>query len=315
MRLSPPDAHPPWLRPLCLAACIIAGALPAWADGSASETVFTYRGADSARDNRNQYQVEALRLALEKTRKTFGPYRLVASPAMAGPRALAMLNNNQLPNFFVELSYDEAHLEASNVAYIPFPVDRGIVGYRVCFASPQTKALLAKTQNLDGLRAFRYGLGTGWADVKIFRHNGFQVVEGVSYEGLFQMLSMKRFDLFCRGANEIREEWEAHRDVPGLDYDETLSIAYALPRFYFYNKGNRAAAERVDKGLQLAFQDGSLQALWRKHYRASLDFVKLKERRIFWLENPLIKGLDTEAYRKFLYDPLTETDLDRKTRK
>ena len=273
------------------------------------ETVFTYRGAESALDTRYLYQADALRLALEKTRKTHGAYRLEPSPAMITPRAVVALQKNQFPNFFVEISYDEGHMASGELSFIPFPVDRGIVGYRVCFASEETKGRLARAQSLEDLRSFKMGLGSGWADAKIFRHNGFQVVEGPNYEGLFQMLTLKRFDLFCRGANEIREEWEAHRNIPGLDYDQSISIAYPLPRFFFVNKANAQASARVEKGLMLAYQDGSLQALWRKYFRNSLEFVKLKERRIFWLENPLVKGLDFN-YRKYFYDPLNDNERD-----
>lgn len=282
-------------------------ALSGWSCSAiGSETVFTYRSGESEHDSRYRYQAEALRLALEKTRGTYGPYRLEASPAMVAPRVLIALNKNQFPNFFAELSYDEVHLESGNLMHIPFPVDRGIVGYRVCFAHEDAKERLSRARTLEDLRSFRMGLGTGWADVKVLRHSGFNVVEGPNYEGLFQMLALKRFDLFCRGTNEIREEWEAHRNVPGLSVETTFAIAYPLPRFFYTHKSNARAAQRVEKGLLLAYQDGSLQALWHKHYRSSLEFARLKERRFFWLENPLVKTLDP-SYRKYNYDPLTDT--------
>ena len=59
----------------------------------------------------------------------------------------------------------------------------------------------------------------------------FKVVEVSRYESLFRMVAINRFDLFCRGTNELLEEFNAHRDIPDLTYDEAISIAYPMPRF------------------------------------------------------------------------------------
>lgn len=272
---------------------------------AATETVFTYRAPESERDTRYQYDTAVLKLALEKTVSKYGAFRLQASPPMNFARAISALQQNTYPNFFIKLSYEDELVHAGKATYARFPVDLGIVGYRVCFANEDSKRRVANAKSLDDLRKLTMGQGQGWADVTILRSNGFQVVEVSAYESLFRMVALGRFDLLCRGTNELLEELESHKDIAGLTYDEAISIAYPLPRFFFTHAANQQAAERIEEGLLLAYKDGSLQKEWIKNYRRSIDFVRLEKRRIFWIDNPLLKNLNFN-YRQYFFDPLSE---------
>lgn len=273
-------------------------------------TVFTYRSAESVVDARYAYDTAVLRLALDKTVGRYGPYQMVPSPVMNFSRAIQSLARNAYPNYFVKMSYEPRFVHELGLSFARYPVDRGIVGYRVCFTNPAAKARLAEARTLEDLRAFTIGQGGGWTDIPILRHNGFQVVEFPSYESLFMMVANRRFDLFCRGTNELLEEYQGHRDIAGLVYDESFSLAYPLPRFFFTHHSNALAVQRVQEGLLMAHGDGSLQALWRSHYAPSIDFVALHRRRIFWLDNPLLGPLDFD-YRQYFYDPLRDEAAGR----
>lgn len=264
-------------------------------------TVFTYRQPESKRDVRYEYDNSLLKLALEKTVQTDGPYKLVPSPIMNYARAHEFLKNNTLPNLFIKLSY-ESVFEEKGLSYVSFPVDLGIVGYRVCFANTDTVAELAKVSSLTELQRYTHGQGIGWSDVKILEHNGFSVTEIVKYENLFSMVANRRFDLFCRGANELQEELKAHQDIENLSYDKSLTIYYPLPRFFYTNAANRDALDRVQRGLKRAYEDGTLEELWKQQYGKSIEFVKLENRKVFSLENPLIKNLKDD-YQQFFYQP------------
>jgi len=263
----------------------------------------TVRGPEGPGDTRYDYDTGVLRLALEKTRAKHGGYRIATAPPMNFSRAIASASTNAYPNFFIKLSYEARYVDALNMDYVRFPVDLGIVGYRVCFTHPDLKAELAKATTLDALRRFTHGQGRDWADVSILRGNGFSVVEIDQYESLFRMVAARRFDLFCRGTNELLDEYNAHKDLPGLSYDESFSIAYPLPRFFYTHKRNTAAIARIQEGIRLAHKDGSLQVLWREKYGDSVDLVRLEGRRIFWIENPLLKDVDFD-YRQYFFDPL-----------
>lgn len=287
-----------------LTACL-GVALPVLAGEREAPLEITVRGPESAGDSRYDYDAGVLRLALEKTRAKYGAYRISVAPGMNFSRAIASVRANEYPNYFIKLSYESRHSDVFEMDYVRFPVDLGIVGYRVCFVHPDLKPELAKVTRVDELRRYSFGQGRDWADVQILHSNGFNVVEVDTYESLFQMVSRRRFDLFCRGTNELLEEYKAHESLPGLAYDESLSIAYPLPRFFYTHRRNHAAIARIQEGILMAHQDGSLQELWRQKYKESIGFVRLDRRRVFWLENPLLKGVDFD-YRKYFFDPLVQ---------
>lgn len=268
---------------------------------SNQETVFTYRAAESESDARYDYDTSLLRLALENTVDSDGPYRLVPSPEMNYARAKVFVENNKLPNFFIKLSYEPEH-EKRNMSYVPFPVDLGIVGYRVCFAHPAIVEELSGVETLQDLQKFTHGQGNGWSDIEILRHNGFDVTRVAQYESLFAMVATRRFDLFCRGANELREEFSTHQHIQNLSYDKSFTIAYPLPRFFYTNSANTKALDRIHRGTLEAYKNGSLHELWRKHYQASIDFAQLGKRKTFPIENPFVKKLDFD-YSQFFFRP------------
>lgn len=264
-------------------------------------TIFTYRAPESQTDLRYNYDNKLLKLALEKTVETDGPYLLVPSPIMNYARAQAYVKSNSLPNLILKLSYDP-DFENRDMGFVPFPVDLGIVGYRVCFAHPEISKALSQVDSLEDLRGFSHGQGTGWSDVDILRHNGFNAIEIPNYESLFNMVALRRFDLFCRGANELLDEMKTHQHIQNLSYDKSMILFYPFPRFFYTNAANSSALERIQRGLEKSYEDGSLQSLWRQHYKASIDFVELDQRRVFTLENPLVEHLDFD-YQKYFYNP------------
>lgn len=265
---------------------------------------FTYISPESERDPRTTYDRELLRLALDKTRSTHGDYRLSPAPVMTKARARLSMSNNSFPNLFVMESYSRS-LEQFGVIHTRFPIHLGIVSYRVCFVSPQQQAAVAKVTDLKGLSQFTFGQGKGWLDVEILRHAGLNVTEVDSYENLFKMVARGRFDLLCRGVNELRSELLNHWELEGLKVDESLLIYYPLPRAFYTNKQNHEALQRIEQGLALAWQDGSLQALWRKSFGQAISFAKLQKRQLIRLDNPFLTGIDFE-YRPYFYNPQTD---------
>lgn len=262
--------------------------------------VFTCRVPESKNDLRYEYDTKLLKLALDSTVETDGPYELAAGPIMNYSRAHEHLQGNTLENFVIKLSY-EPRFEELGLAFVPFPVDLGIVGYRVCFAHPEVVKKIKMVDTIDALRKFTHGQGLGWSDVKILRHNGFEVVEVPTYESLFSMVTARRFDLFCRGANELFDEYREHPKLVNLSYDKSVALFYPLPRFFYMNKANTQALDRINRGLQIAYQNGTLRQLWQEEYGKSVSFVKLSQRKVFKLENPLVRDLDV-PYEQYFYN-------------
>ena len=278
---------------------IVGGAVATASEQKAqAPTIFTYRSAESDLDARYDYDLSLLTLALDKTVKQYGPYTLEPSGGMNFARAIHLVETNQKPNFFIKLSYEKQF--SSNLVHTSIPIDLGIVGYRVCFISPQADKRLSSKPSLAELKRLLHGQGKGWADVKILESNGFQVFENSSYEGLFLMVANNRVDLFCRGVNELYDEFHAHKSIPGLQYDKRFVLYYPLPRFFYTHRDNIEALERISLGLSLAFEDGSLQKLWRSAYQTSIEFSQLSQRELIPLENPTLEALEP-GYQDYFY--------------
>jgi hypothetical protein len=274
---------------------------PSWA---MAEFVVSHRSPFTEGDKHHIYSTELLRLALEKTRKEYGDFRMQAIPPRNYARALKAAVDDTYPNLMIETSYEQALTHHAKLDYINFPMDLGVLGYRVCFVNPKLKASGTKIETLEQLRQYTFAHGVGWADTTIFRHNNLKVQEIDNYDGIFLMVISGRIDFFCRGVNEILGEIEQFSNLKDLTIDEQFLLVYPLPRFFYFNSKNTLAKERIALGLQRAYADGSLQSLWKANFQPSLALVSLDKRKVIQLENPLVKDLDVSFVADFI--PLLE---------
>ncbi len=250
------------------------------------------------------HEVEVLKLALDKTLPEFGPYELRGIPPMNRARTLVALSHNVYPNLILQMSYEDELAEQEKLGFIPFPLDRGVLSYRLCFMRDSLSATARSITHLDQFKGYHFGIGIGWADGKILRHNGLQVIESNSVVSLFRMTKAGRIDFFCRGASEFFYEQQDPNSL-GLTSDTHLALYYPLPKFFFAHKDSQVALNRVQKGLEIAYQDGSFNKLWSKRHLNTLERAKLQQRNLIRLENPLIKHL-SRGYEIYLYDPINQ---------
>lgn len=261
--------------------------------------VFTLRSPEGQFDTRYNFDNELLELALKATEAEYGAYTLHYSQSMNFSRAIKISMSNQLENFFFKNSYEKSFID-SGLVPVYFPVDLGIVGKRICFVNSAVKEKFSKVKNLEELKSFVHGQGQDWSDVKILRHNKIKVQEYPTYDALFSAVAVGRVDLFCRGANEIKSEFEKYKTIiKDLIVDEHVVINYDLPRFFYTHKNNTFAKQRVEKGLKIIFENGQYEKLWQKEYRASVEFSKFSKRSFINLENPLIKNLEFDYLKYF----------------
>lgn len=266
-----------------------------------SETLVVSHNFSPEKQRENPgYEYSLLVLSLEKTREKYGSYRLnPVRDDMSRARSISKMKTNSYKNFIRSFSYNKTLGSDNTLSYIPFPAYLGVLSYRVCFTSSEVKKRLETVEKKDDLLAFSYGLGTGWPDVEVLRSNGFSVKEVTNYHSLFKMVAANRFDMFCRGANELLVEYNGHRDVNDLNYDKTLALYYPMPVFFYGHRDSKGALERIEEGLKMAYQDGALMHLWKKHFDVSVNFVQLDKRRVIELENPLIGDIDMSFERYF----------------
>jgi len=250
------------------------------------------------------HEVEVLKLALDKTITEFGPYELHGIPPMNRARTLVALSHNVYPNLILQMSYEDELAEQEKLAFIPFPLDRGALSYRICFMRDSLNATAKSITRLNQLKDYHFGIGIGWADGKILRHNGLRVIESNSVVSLFRMTKAGRIDFFCRGSSEFFYEQQDSNSL-GLTGDTHLALYYPLPKFFFAHKDSQLALNRVQKGLEIAYKDGSFNKLWRQRHMHTLERAQLKQRNIIKLQNPLITHL-AHDYETYLYDPINQ---------
>ena len=267
---------------------------------------YIYHPPESSLDVRYLYHWEILRTALEKTKPKWGAYRMTPSALMTEQRQAFELKNatGRLTVMYLSTT---AEFEKTLIP-IRIPVDKNLGGYCVFLIRKGEEGRFAAVKTLDDLRRFSYGLGLGWIDVGILRHSGFNVVTGSSYDGLFEMLVHQRFDIFLRAAVEVLDEYEQRkRTFPDLYIEENLILYYPLPMYFWFSRtaeGRRLAA-RAEEGMRMMIADGTYDAIFDKYQRPKIERLRLKERRIFRIDNPNVGPETPFADKKLWFDPQT----------
>jgi hypothetical protein len=274
--------------------------------GGADPMTYVYNAPESEEDVRYEYHWEILRTALEKTQAGWGPYRLVASERMPERRQVFELEHATGKLTVMYLS-TTPELERALVP-VRIPVDRNLGGYCVLLVRRDERERFAAVRTLDDLRRFRVGLGFGWIDVDILRASGFEVVTGTSYEGLFEMLVHRRFDVFLRAATEVLDEYAERKGrLPELAIEENLLVYYPLPMYFWFSRtdeGRRLAA-RAEEGMRRMLADGSYDAIFDRYQRHKIETLRLRQRRRLDLPNPLLGPETPFADKRLWFDPAT----------
>ncbi len=236
-------------------------------------------------DSRYNYRIDLLRLALDKTAATDGPYLLTpVAEEMSQARGLQLMEMKQGINIaFLSATADR---EARFLS-VKIPILQGILGYRIAMIHQEKADTFARIKTLDDLRRYTAGFGSHWADFSILQDNKLPVTGVSRYPNLFSMLNAKRFDYFPRGINEIFKELDERKHrFPHLTADKGFALYYPYPVFFYVNKDDQALADRLQRGLELAKDDGSFHQLFMDYHRDTLHQARLSERRIFILSNP-----------------------------
>ncbi|MER2490759.1 hypothetical protein [Catenovulum sediminis] len=255
-------------------------------------------------DTKSSYEYQALKLALDKTQPHYGRYKLnITNEPIPPKRYVVEANSDSLSNFIFVDSVNQSTL--NQLSHANFPVMLGIIGYRVPLISTELKQRGYQVDYPRDLRNFSMVQGRGWLDTDILKDNGFTVHTGKHIEGLFYMVANERADFFPIGATQISNALDNFKHVKGLTVDDKTLLYYPLPRFFFMGKKHQQKLIRIEEGLIHAYQDGSLQTLWRQHFQQALDQIAIKQRKLFKLHNKFIEGINKE-YEQYVYNPFVD---------
>ena len=288
-------------------AFLLAFLLLTFADASRAQVMtYVYHAPESSLDVRYLYHWEILKTALERTTPKWGAYRMVPSGFMTERRQAFELKNatGKLSVMYLSTTPDfEQHLIP-----IRIPVDKNLGGYCVFLIRKDEQQRFASVHSIQDLRRFTYGLGLGWIDVDILKSNGLKVVTGSSYDGLFEMLVNRRFDVFLRAATEVLDEYgQRKKSLPALAIEDSIILYYPLPTYFWFPKtdeGRRLAA-RAEEGMRMMIADGTYDRIFDAYQRRKIEQLRLKERRIFRIANPFVGPETPFADKRLWFDPQT----------
>ncbi|WP_370385347.1 hypothetical protein [Marinobacter salsuginis] len=268
---------------LCLEATPIAASTStsSQTEVASRDYVLWYRNYDSP-------AIRALvELALKKTPE-YGDSRVIRSEELSQGRVLRELADGQ--SRLVDIANVATSIEREEfLTAIPFPVDGGLLGFRVCVVLPESLPKFAGIKNLEDLRARQIWIGQGshWPDTPVLEANGIPVVTHSRYEILFGMLRNERFDCFARGVSEVLYDLEMEQD-PNLVIEPNLLIAYPMPSYLFVGPNDQETAHRLQLGIERAIHDGSFSEFLRRYYSRAVKELNLSQRRVIALENPFL---------------------------
>jgi len=181
---------------------------------------------------------------------------------------------------------------------IRIPIFKGLIGWRLLMIDKNRQDSFSSIKTLDDLKQMTAGQGHDWPDTKILQHHDFSLLTSTSRNSLINMLIGKRIDYFPRSVIEIWDELEVY-DKNSLYVEETLALVYPSAYYFFTNKNNKHLAEVLEKGLNTALQDGSFNELFLSFYKESITRSKLSNRKIFYIDNPMLSPetpLDNSLY-------------------
>ena len=237
---------------------------------------------------RYRYPFELLDEVLKRTVSDWGPY--VEQP-YTDPISVARSHQEALRGTLINVMISDVGQKELDEGMIPvpFPIDKGLLGYRVALIDGRNQQRIAAVTNIEQLRSLTVGQGSNWGDVRIYKHNRVPVDVANTYESLFLMLLAGRFDLFPRGATEVTLELaEYGRRYRGLAIDQHLLIRYPFAQCFYVSKSDPHLAARLAAGLEQMAKDGGFDALFNKHFGKPLRDLRLKQRVIIDLDNPFL---------------------------
>jgi ABC-type amino acid transport substrate-binding protein len=236
---------------------------------------------------KEEYYVDLIRMAMQITEPSFGPYRVDFSEVLMNAKVKnEMLARAEKLNVVRMTGFDSiAHPGKGNLK-IDVPLLEGFLGLRIPLIRRVAQPDFAKIHTANDLRKMQMGMGQGWEGY-LYRQNGFVVTEALNMTVLLKMLVAKRFDFVPLGATEIDEHYLVeNQSVDVLMPESHLLIYMPTPTFFYVSPKFPELAKRLTEGLKKMQADGQMKKIFNKYYAERLKKLNLANRTIIEIPNP-----------------------------
>lgn len=253
----------------------------------------------------NPYDLALLHEALERTRRDYGAYEVQPfTEDVSFGRAIELAIEGRLVNVLSAGVGQSAPSPERDMIPVAFPIDKGLLGYRVAFIDRRSQDRLSRVHGIEELRQLRVGQGSGWGDVRIYEHERIPVETTYDYESLVLMLLHGRFDLFPRGLWEVAPELaEYGTRYPDLAVEQHLLLHYPFFEAFYVTRSTPRLADRLTAGLERMVADGSFDVFFARHFRKLLADLNLRQRVVVELENPFLPAWVPLKRKELWFDP------------
>lgn len=223
-----------------------------------------------------------LRLMLDKTIVSHGPYRFEPLPARDSITQSRTMLELRAGGLDVVASMNSLAREADGIP-VRGCLRRGLNGLRlpVCLAS--RRAEFESIKDLSQVRALSVGQVAHWPDATVLEQNGLKVQRIQRLSVFDAMLERGRFDIFPLAADEAYGIAEA---LPKLAVLKSWLLAYPSTYAFMVNHARPELAERLRHAWTVVQADGSFEALHDKAVGWQVRQAHLAERRWLILNNP-----------------------------
>lgn len=268
---------------------------------------FIINPPESNNDHRYQYTYDLLTLIIEATNNDFGVGTIqISDVVMSRNRIFRGLLEGKTVNIIAEASnsqWDEQLIP------IKIPIRKGIQGFRVFIIKKQNLPIMANINTLAQLIALDTGSGSQWSSKAAMQNAGFNVIESIQHDNLFNMLSMGRFITFGRGVNEAFQEVEQFKQqYPDLVVDDNILLHIPLATYYYVAPNQPRLATRIQEGLKRIIANGKFDELFYRRHCEFLLKSNINHRRVFKINNPLTTEAEMTSIvgKDFLLEPSSD---------
>lgn len=243
---------------------------------------------------RRKYFVELLELALTKS----------GQPFQLNTVLLPQMSENRSNKYLQAGRYDVHWLMTNNnheadLLPVRIPLYKGLIGWRLMLIHKDNQKEFASIDSLAKLKEKKAVHGLGWPDTNILVINDFNLRTSLDWLSLYRLLESKQADYFPRGVVEITNEINnlANDDIV---IEEHLALRYYAAYYFFVHQDNQQLAHLLERGLNLAIEDGSFDALFNRYFATAIASADLNQRLTLHINNPLLPA-KTPLKRKELW--------------
>lgn len=251
-----------------------------------------------------QYLTEVLDLVLEESRTEYGDYRVENySRSLSPTRSKKETERGERINTLFAPDWMGPYLDMNKVIRLDYPLFNGLLGFRALVVNQSDVAAFQAINSISEFKELSAGQGTSWSEVYILKSNNVPLVEAHTYDSLFPMLSLRRYDYLPLSILEI---YDSVSKVPNHQHQfavvDNVTVFYPFPFYAYVNREEPELARRLQRGLELATSRGTLPALFSRSF-PDVEAQLLREtKKVMVLHNPFLDATENQVLTKRFID-------------